>query len=588
MLGKRQAQASIFTADAQYLDKVGRDTFYGFLATHAHRIFRDEDFSQLYCRDNGRRSVPPSLLAVALLLQHYDRVSDEEAVKRATFDLRWAVALGTEPCEQPFAKSTLQLFRAKLVLNERGQELFERSLSYAREIGFLKNRKIRAALDATPILGRGAVKDTYNLLADGIRKLARTLEQVSVRGLGRWLKKRAQRYFGKSLKGEADIDWDDDEARKTLLDTLVSDARSLLQLAREHQQQLSDDDPQRQQLQDAMRLLSELVAQDVEEDEHGQATLKQGVSKDRIISVHDPEMRHGRKSKRQRFDGHKATIAVDTETQLITATDVIAGNASDGDNAIALCEQSAENTGCEVETAIGDTSYGTGELRRAFAEAGIKVVAKAPPIADRGTFTKEDFSIDVEGERVTCPAGHTTTQWHRGAVTTRRDGTKQHAKVFKFDAALCTPCPFYEQCVSSSKGRGRTIVVHAEEALLQQARAFQKTEAFKEQYRERIVVEHRIARLMQLGVRKARYFGRKKTAFQVAVVAAVANLTLIAAWQSRNPGDSHFGLLCFLAFIAMLAKAVLSRIYEAPDHLPRYRLAYETALVKKAPFRPDF
>lgn len=561
LLGKRKRQTSIFGADAQYLDKVGRETFYGFLALHSHEIFRDEAFSELYCHNNGRNSVPPSILAVALLLQSYDRVSDEEVVSRATFDARWSVALGTEPCEQPFAKSTFQLFRAKLILNEQARAIFERSLSYAREIGFLKHRKMKAALDSTDILGRGAVKDTYNLLADGIRKLVGTLQRLSVKGLGQWLKARKERYFGKSFKGQAAIDWDDAEARQALLETLVSDVKSLVKLAEEHKAQLSEEDPQREKLQETMRLLCELVAQDVEEDASGSVTIKQGVSQDRIVSVHDPEMRHGRKSKSKRFDGHKATLAVDTESQLITATDVIAANASDGANALALCEQSEKNTGCEVETAIGDTAYGTAQVRREFADAEIKLVAKAPPIAERGTFTKEEFTIDLENETVTCPAEHTTTQWHRGATYTRRDGTKLHAKVFKFDDALCTQCQWYEQCVSSSKGRGRSITVHPEEALLQEARAFQKTETFKEQYRERIVAEHRIARLIQLEGRKARYFGREKTAFQLAMVAAVANFTLIAAWQAQNCDDSLFIFILALAFISIFVKLTFKRSF---------------------------
>ena len=42
-----------------------------------------------------------------------------------------------------------------------------------------------------------------------------------------------------------------------------------------------------------------------------------------------------------------------------------------------------------------------------------------------------------------------------------------------------------------------------------------------------MVVEHRLARLVQLGVRQARYFGRTKTLFQLLMAAAVANLTLV-------------------------------------------------------------
>ncbi len=78
-------------------------------------MFRDDEFAALYCRDNGRPSVPPSLLATALFLQTYDGVSDDEAKQRADYDLRWKVALGIELEERPFAKSTLQGALGKLV-----------------------------------------------------------------------------------------------------------------------------------------------------------------------------------------------------------------------------------------------------------------------------------------------------------------------------------------------------------------------------------------------------------------------------------------------------------------------------------------
>ena len=109
MLGKRSGPNG---DEHPYLDHVGRDSFYGFLASHREELFLDEDFTGLYCSDNGRPSVSPSLLATALLLQAYEGVSDEEAKARADFDLRWKVALGVGLEERPFAKSTLQLFRA--------------------------------------------------------------------------------------------------------------------------------------------------------------------------------------------------------------------------------------------------------------------------------------------------------------------------------------------------------------------------------------------------------------------------------------------------------------------------------------------
>ena len=178
MLGERSDQRGLWEADRLYLDHVGRDSFYGLLASLRGRLFRDADFAEFYCADNGRDSVPPSLLATALLLQSHDKVSDAEAKGRADFDLRWKVALGIEVEDRPFAKSTLQVFRAQLILHDRVREVFESSLRLARESGYLKKRSMKVALDRTNILGRGAVRDTYNLLGDGIVKLLRALSQV--------------------------------------------------------------------------------------------------------------------------------------------------------------------------------------------------------------------------------------------------------------------------------------------------------------------------------------------------------------------------------------------------------------------------
>ena len=153
----------------------GEGHLHGLLASLRGRLFQDSDFAVFYCADNGRDSVPPSLLATALLLQTHDKVSDAEAKARADFDIRWKVALGIEVEDRPFAKSTLQVFRAQLILHDRVREVFESSLRLARESGYLKRRSMKVALDTTNILGRGAVRDTYNLLADGIVKLMRAL-----------------------------------------------------------------------------------------------------------------------------------------------------------------------------------------------------------------------------------------------------------------------------------------------------------------------------------------------------------------------------------------------------------------------------
>lgn len=553
MLGKRSAQRGLFEADHLYIDHVGRDSFYGFLASQRGRIFHDEDFAELYCPNNGRNSVPPSLLATALLLQTYDRVSDQEAKDRADFDLRWKVALGMGIGDRPFAKSTLQLFRAQLILHDKMREVFQKSLVFARKTGYLKKRGMKAALDTTNILGRGAVRDTYNLLADGIVKLVRALASLSKSKAKDWAAAEGlSRYFGTSIKGETSIDWDDGGQRKAFLGGIVADADRLLEKARQALADYAEGSSERQRLLEASELLAQLLLQDIERSADG-VVIKQGVSPDRVVSVHDPEMRHGHKSKSRLFDGHKAAVAVDPESQLITAATVLPGNAYDSDQALELVEQTEENAGVEVEETIGDCAYGDGATRQAFAEAGRKLIAQVPSRRNGAYFAKEDFSIDLQAKTCRCPAGQEcTTLVPRGKLKDRT-GRSHQRWVFQFKPTVCTACPLRSSCVKAGPGKGRTISLHPQEALIQQAREFQQGEDYAPYRRLRQVAEHRLARLVQLGVRQARYLGRKKTLFQLLMAATVANLTLVAAKTGLMRGPHARIFHCFSHTLGIFA-----------------------------------
>ena len=543
MLGERTEQRGLWEADRMYLDYVGKDTFYGLLASLRGQLFRDADFAEFYCLDNGRTSVPPSLLATALLLQTYDKVSDAEAKARGDFDIRWKVALGKvalgiEVEDRPFAKSTLQVFRGQLILHDQVREVFERSLRLARETGYLKRRSLRVALDTTYILGRGAVKDTYNLLADGMVKLLRALAAVDRTTVKAWAEAQGyQRYLGSSVKGEAAIDWSSKRERRKLLAEVVADADRLLELARQARDMLDTHSVQRREIVEAAELLGQLLPQDVErkggdDDGHGDGgvSLKEGVSRDRMMSVHDPEMRHGRKSSSKRFDGHQAAIVVDTDTQLITAVDMLPGNAPDNLGALDLVEQSEANAEVLVTAALGDTAYGDGGTRQAFADAGRKLVAKVPGRPNRKHFPKNDFHLDLAAGSCTCPAGQVTHTIVPVGKRTDRTGRVHQLQAFQFHGAVCGVCPLRSQCIAAKGRRGRRVQIHPQEARLQQARALQQSADYDEYRQLRVVVEHRLARLEQLGIRQTRYFGRVKTKFQRDCKTILPRIPLQVAW----------------------------------------------------------
>jgi hypothetical protein len=580
MLGIRSSQRGLFEADHLYLRFVGEDSFYGFLARQRGQLFRDEDFAGLYCPDNGRPSVPPSQLATALLLQTHDGVSDEEAKDRADYDLRWKVALGVDVDDRPFAKSTLQLFRAQLVLKEKMSMVFRQSLTYALQAGYLKPRHLRAVLDTTNILGRGAVKDSYNLLADGIRRLMCGLAENEAVTVEKWVHQHGlERYLAPSIKGEAAVDWDDEQARQAFLQGLVAEGERLLELSQEVMTQMPESSEQSERIRRAGALLRQLIQQDTERTEAGVA-LKQGVAKDRVVSVQDPEMRHGRKSRSKRFDGHKAAIAVDPQSQLITAVEVLAGNAADHEQALELTEASEENTGLGVDETIGDCAYGDGETRQRFADANRKLVAKVAAQGRRDQITKDQFQIDLDQMTCTCPDEQTTHTLIQQGYWQDRAGERHPKQAFLFDATICAACRLRPECIKAKGGKGRTIRLHPQERLLQEARVLQKSPAFKEYCQMRQAAEHRLARLVQLGIRQARYFGRKKTLFQLLMAATVANLTLVATKTGQIRAKSRHLDLFFSRF-----STFTKSIWVSLSHLGT---RFDSASLQKSGFRLSF
>ena len=239
-------------------------------------------------------------------------------------------------------------------------------------------------------------------------------------------------------------------------------------------------------------------------------------------------------------------MAVDTDSQLITAVEVLPGNAWDSTGALELVERSESGTGVPVAATMGDTAYGDGQTRQEFADAGRELVARMPGRPDRACFAKEDFHIDLEADACTCPAGHVAAGSQAWGTRTDHAGRKYRVRGFRFAAAVCGACPLRDGCVSGKTGAGRTVLLHPQERLFQKARNLQRSPAFAEYRGLRVVVEHRLARLVQLGIRQARYIGRAKTKFQLSMAATVANLTLMAG-KVRETGDKEGGQAAALA-----------------------------------------
>ena len=215
---------------------------------------------------------------------------------------------------------------------------------------------------------------------------------------------------GACQRGRA-IDWSYQRARSALLAGIVADADRLLELSRQAPGELEEDSAERQRIGAEPEPLGQLLLQDVARTDDGVTfgvSLRDVVSRERMTSVHDPDMRHGHKRASRRFDGHKAAIVVGAHSQLITSVEVLPGNAPDNLGALELVEQSEANTGVTVEETVGDAAYGDGDTGQALANAGYTLIARVPGRPNRSHFPKEDFRIDLDAGSCTCPAGNVT------------------------------------------------------------------------------------------------------------------------------------------------------------------------------------
>jgi len=534
MLGREVAQRSLFEAYLTVEHLLPPGSFYDVLVREGRRLLSDDDFADCYDLTNGRPSVPPSRMAKLVLLQTYEDLSDRDALERMAFDLRWKAVLGMEVAEKPVGQSTLVEFRARLQLHKKMREVFDRFLVLMVEAGVIDPSTVQA-VDSTAIWGRGAVEDTYNLIGSAVRKL------LGVTAGHR--KKKAEELAAeftlvltdpadsRSLKGRADIDWDRPEERRAFLTRVVEEARRLLGATDEDQKA----DPA---VAEAAGLLRRILVQDLETvpdaapptdsppptgsvlDPGTEVQIRQGVTPDRIVSVGDAEMRCGHKSHQRTWNGYKAHASVECGAGFITGVAVSEASRYDGDVAQELLAAQVALGLCP-EALVGDQAYSKAETRLAIAALGSEMVARVPPAsAPAGCFSKDVFTVDLEAQTVTCPAGVLTRRFHRHGG--RRD--------FIFPGETCAACALCAQCTARAPEamrrtkEGRRIQVHPHEAIFQRARAEEKSPRIREILHRRSGIERTLAHLVRLGLRQARYKGRAKVEFQAVATALVVNL----------------------------------------------------------------
>jgi len=503
-------QASFFDVEFLCESLIPPESYYRKFREVVWPLLKDEDFAALYCADNGRPPIPPRLLAMALLLQFHQDLTDREMERACMYDLEIKYALGLRLDERPFDHSSLGDFRQRLLAHGKEKLLFETILHTLVEKQLIAKDEIQR-IDATHIVADVAIPTMVQLVKKGtyhLLKALKTQHPAVYQALSQAIDLRG---YTRETVNEVHEGRPNEEKRTKKLVEVVHEARVVLQ----HAVSL----PASPSLQRRIALLQRILHEHLDEDAHGVPKEKEKTQKppNLLVSPVDEDARYGMKSPTKRFVGYKTNVTETTTSRFITNVEPMRGNQRDGDTAVEAIEDQ-HAVGLHPTKLIGDAAYADGAYRQALQRHGTQLVAPLRPrnTRTRAVYPKSMFRYDPINQSVTCPQGITTTESYADHP--------HNLRTFHFPMTACKVCVVKAHCTNAKEGR-RTIGITPSHQDLLDAEAYNRTAAFKADMKLRPVIEGTHSEMKRYhGLRRARYRGLRKVALQCYLTAAVVNL----------------------------------------------------------------
>src|SRR5664279_390314 len=525
MQGFSDPQRELLDADSVTGHLLPTGSVFGFLAEHRLVLFPAEMFTDLFPSGRGRPSVAPDVVASVLVLQALHGLSDRQAADAVTFDLRWKAACGLAVTDTSFHATTLTYWRRRLAASKSPDRIFDAVRTVIKQTGVISG-KTRRVLDSTVLDDAVATLDTVTQLVTAIRRVLRVVPGAQAVLVGRAT---ACDY---TRPGKPDIAWDDKAAKAALVNALVLDALTLLNALTSTDADADAGRDDSDEVGQALALLALLAGPDVEwiDDGAGVGRIARKVAHDRVISTVDTETRHAHKSRSRKQDGFKAHIAAEPDTGLITnAVLTKATGEGTGDAAAGAAVLAGDDSFTEPGQVLADSAYGTGDLLADLQQAGHDPVIKPWPCTPKipGGFGVDDFTVDHDTMRVTCPAGNTAS--FTAKTRTAKFGT------------TCAACPFRDLCTTTTAAAGRSVTVNIHDKILRahRARWISDPQMRADYKKHRPMVERSIAWLTR-GARKLRYRGvTKNDAWLKLRVSGINMRQLCATGLTRTRPVAH-------------------------------------------------
>ena len=525
MLGRANRQTTF--SDYWLAGKLPETSFWSIVRKWVSENLNEDMFAPLYS-SGGRPSISPVYTFASMLVQFEKEYSDNEMEEASRFDDRVKYAITAPRDFEGIDAVTLGDHRRRLMGSEIGQKILSQTIGMAKDAGMFTEENLHV-IDTFMVWGSSARQDTYTMIYQGIKMVLRILGFYSIKDEALKVLKRMD-YIDTNKKPK--INWEDSSEKKVLIDELVRDALSLIDYVT-GKVKMTDE------LKNAVELLRKVSTQDVKQNGAGMWEIIDGTAKDRIISINDPEMRHGRKTSSKCTNGYKAEIITGGEkASIVMAVEVGGANVPDGTHMSDLIDEVEEN-GNAMDKLYGDCAYSDWEEIEKRESEGKEFRVKTPqPNNAAGGYTKDTFDINLTTGVVTCPGGESSI-FDPSKVQERIGAT------VKFDAEKCNACPLKEQCTKSKSGR--TINVHPYEDRIAEQREFQKTDEFKDDYAKRSNGERTISSLTRHGGRQGRYIGKQKTKWQLMMVSICSNVKAVVRFIYRKINEKPEGELCQIA-----------------------------------------
>jgi len=495
MLRPRSQQSSFYGSylydriipEDHLLRKVNQVVDFSFI----HDTVRD-----CYSPDFGRPAEDPEFMLRLCLLQYLYGDSDRKVVENARVNMAYKYFLGLAIDDEVPDNTTLSLFRAQRLGEQKFREVFQGIVNQCIDKGLVTGQ--RQIIDSTHIVADMAINSLTGLI-----KMCRY-------NVVRSVKKQNPKAAGRLELEEVTFVQNDKYARKEdNLQDQIDRATSLLDSVTEELGQgrlkASPD------LVKDLELLEKAVA---DRDDN---------STDRLVSPTDPDARMGRKESK-RWTGYKGHFIVEEDSEIITAVETTPGNVNDGSELKGLLRQQEQAFSFTPEELSGDRAYDAGANLEYL---DFKKITGTIPLTRKVNhyggelFSIDDFTYAAEKDTLTCPAGCIAVRSARAVFHSEKQ--KKKGRVFNFGAKQCSVCELKGKCNVGNKGR--SVYISYYHPLYQQMKERLNTEEGQASNKRRMRIEHKLADLARYcGMRRSRYRGLVRTRIHTLLAAITSNI----------------------------------------------------------------